>query len=224
MDRAPDYASIWRHDHNTNRRKLARWPPAMKGVVRVFVRSNCATAVAGLATALALSGCDNPTAFSKPLNLFGNNLGYTYSQLDQAKLDRPITADNLIDANGACPRYAAPAPPPPAGNPSDNSAQPADANALLSGGVALGMSECEVISHLGQPNAFNVGANPNGTRSVVLTYNVGVRPGVYRFNSGRLAEMDRVEAPPPPAPEKKVAKTKKKPAKPAEPPATGDKS
>jgi hypothetical protein len=44
----------------------------------------------------------------------------------------------------------------------------------------------------------------------VLTYNAGPRPGIYRFENGRLLEMDRVEGLPPAA-EKKA--TKKKPAK-----------
>ena len=49
-----------------------------------------------------------------------------------------------------------------------------------------------------------------GSRSLVLTYNAGPRPGIYRFENGRLSEMDRVEGPPPAA-DKKAAK--KKPAK-----------
>ena len=48
--------------------------------------------------------------FAKPLKLYGSNLGYTYTQFDEAKRDRPITANDLVEANGACPRYVAPAP------------------------------------------------------------------------------------------------------------------
>ena len=83
------------------------------------------------------------------------------------------------------------------------------------------MSECDVVARLGQPTAVNLGRNANGLRSAVLTFQTGPRPGIYRFNNGRLAEMDRVEVPPP-APEKKT--TKKKPAKSSELPKTGDKS
>jgi hypothetical protein len=87
------------------------------------------------------------------------------------------------------------------------------------------MSECDVVSRLGQPTSINLGQYPNGLRSAVLTYNGGPRPGVYRFESGRLSEMDRVEAPQPPASEKKVAKKKTpKPASTATPAANaGDK-
>ena len=34
---------------------------------------------------------------------------------------------------------------------------------LLGGGVAIGMSECEVVQRLGQPNNVNLGQNPNGS-------------------------------------------------------------
>jgi hypothetical protein len=45
-----------------------------------------------------------------------------------------------------------------------------------------------------------------------LTFKSGPRPGLYRFNSGRLAEMDRVEVPPPPPQPEKKKTVKKKPA------------
>jgi hypothetical protein len=58
----------------------------------------------------------------------------------------------------------------------------------------------------------------------MLSFIGGPRPGVYRFESGRLTEMDRVAAPAlPPEPEKKKV-AKKKPAKPPEAPPAGDKS
>ena len=52
---------------------------------------------------------------------------------------------------------------------------------LLGGGVAIGMSECDVVQRLGQPNNVNLGQNPNGLRSAILTYSAGPRPGVYRL-------------------------------------------
>src|SRR6478752_5686849 len=63
---------------------------------------------------------------------------------------------------------------------------------------------------MGKATAVNFGTGAYGSRSVVLTYNAGPRPGIYRFENGRLLEMDRVEGLPPSA-EKKA--TKKKPAK-----------
>jgi hypothetical protein len=190
---------------------LQYWQLGARGLLGVLARINCAVAMVVVAAAVSLAGCDDTAKwFAKPLNPFNRNGGYTYSSLGDGRIGRPITANDLIDANGACPNYVAPA---PAANTSTNpgeSAQPPQDAALFTGGVALGMSECDVISRLGQANDVNFGSAPNGSRSVVLTYRSGPRPGIYRFEGGRLSEMDRVEALPP-APEKKP--TKKKPAK-----------
>jgi hypothetical protein len=186
------------------------------GLLSVLARSNGAVAVVVTSVALSLAGCDDTAQwFAKPLNPFNRPSGYTYSSLGDARVDRAITANDLVDANGACPNYTAPALPPPApASPGEGAQTPQDGAALFTGGVALGMSECDVVSRLGQVTAVNFGTGAYGTRNVVLTYNAGPRPGIYRFNNGRLSEMDRVEGPPP-AVEKKAAK--KKPAKPAEP-------
>ncbi len=176
-------------------------------------------AAAALALALALAGCagsdyDAHAWFSKPLNLFGNNLGYSYSQLDEARTDRRITANDLVDANGACPALAPPPQMPSAsGNPDGSTAAALAAASQLGGGVGIGMSECDVVARVGPPNAVNLGRNQNGARTAVLTFNGGPRPGVYRFVAGRLKEMDRVEAPPAPQPVKKKPAKRKKPPK-----------
>ena len=73
-----------------------------------------------------------------PLN---NNPGYTYSSLGDARVDRAITANDLVDANGACPNYAPQSASPGAGE----GASPQDGAALFGGGVALGMSECDIV-------------------------------------------------------------------------------
>jgi hypothetical protein len=203
---------------------------ASKGDARVLVRLNRSAALAALTLAAALGGCSNfdtsATWFSKPIDVFGSRAGYSYSSLDDKKQERPITANDLIDANGACPLAAAPVQPQPAPPPQPQAAGPgtspsvsADMASLLGGGVAIGMSECEVVARLGQATAINAGKSPNGSRSVVLTYKSGPRPGVYRFDAGRLSEMDRVELPPPPPPEPAKKKTaKKKPTPANEPP------
>jgi hypothetical protein len=72
------------------------------------------------------------------------------------------------------------------------------------------MSECDIVARLGQATDVNFGTGVYGSRSVVLTYDPGSRPGIYRFENGRLSEMDRVEGLPPTAETKAV---KKKPAK-----------
>ena len=171
--------------------------------------SNGRGVLAVMALASALCGCgnwDNSGAwFSKPLDLFGRRGGYTYAQLDEAKQERPITPNDLVDANGACPAFAA-----SAGAPGSPGASPdtADATSRVAGGVGIGMSECDVVSRVGQPSAVSLSRNPRGDRTAILTFSGGPRPGVYRFVGGRLTEMDRVDEPAPPAPP-----AKKKPAK-----------
>lgn len=192
------------------------------------VRSNRFVVSAALVAAVALCGCANNNFdtsgawFSKPINALSSNAGYTYSNLsDTTKLERPVTATDLIDANGACPAAAGAAPPPQPQAATANSALSADMTSLLGGGVAIGMSECEVVGRLGRPAGINFGKNPNGFRSAVLTYNSGERPGVYRFEAGRLTEMDRVEEQQPPAPPPPKT-AKKKPSKTDKPPKPHD--
>ncbi len=200
-----------------------------EGEASVFEGVRCAVGLASralpLALAVALCGCsDFDTSgswFVKPLRLYGSNLGYTYTQFDDARMDRPITANDLIDANGACPRYVVPSPPSAAGAPP--AAGPTDAALLLGAGIAIGMSECDIVARLGQPTAVNVGKGPGGDRAVALTFNSGPRPGVYRFAGGRLTEMDRIEVPQAAAPEPAKKKmVKKKPDKTKKPPKPDD--
>ncbi|HEY2527446.1 MAG TPA: hypothetical protein VGJ20_05745 [Xanthobacteraceae bacterium] len=211
-------------------------------------------ALAALAVSAVLSGCANVDLgskdawFQKAPDFFGRNAGYTFSELQESRETRPITANDLVDANGACaappetsaspapPQSAAGAPqpqaavnptPPAAANPqaaanptppqtaagaapptADNSGAAAgapEADSLLGGGIALSMSECEVVYRAGTPTSVQLGQNPNGDRTAVLTFNAGPRPGIYRFEGGRLMGMDRVETPAPPVVAKKKA-------------------
>jgi hypothetical protein len=86
-----------------------------------------------------------------------------------------------------------------------------DTSALLGGGVALGMSECDVVFRAGQPSAVQIGSMPNGDRTAVLTFDSGPRAGVYHFQRGALKEMDSppMAAAPPQAVKKKPAKSAK---------------
>ena len=177
-----------------------------------------------LTLAVMLAGCGDTKLdtggawFAKPLDVFGRSAGYTYSQLDELKRERPITASDLVDANGACP---SPAADPGAGA----AAAPAPP---VGGGIAIGMSECDVVARNGPPIAVNLGRNANGDRTAILTYKGVARPGIYRFVAGRLKEMDRVEEAPPPAqPDKKKAEkkiAKKPPAKIEKPPKADNKT
>ena len=154
-----------------------------------------AVAMAGVLGGCADVGWDSGTLFRKPVDVAGRSAGYTYSDLQEARQSRPVSDSDLVDANGSCPAAAAPG---------------GDASAA-SEGVGLGMTECEVVARAGSPNSVQLGRNPNGDRTAVISYQSGPRPGIYHFERGRLMQMDRVEVAPPP-PQKKPAKTKKPPA------------
>jgi hypothetical protein len=194
----------------------------------VLFRSNRCGLLAALATAVALSGCadidfSNPQAwFAKPLDVGGRKGGYTFSELQESKQrQRPLTANDFVNSNGSCPPPMSPqmtpqgvpqAPPPAPGAQAVAPAPaPVDAASLLGGGVALGMSECDVVFRAGQPSSVQIGSLPNGDRTAVLTFSSGPRAGIYRFERGALKEMDSIPmaAAPPPTARKKSAKVTK---------------
>jgi hypothetical protein len=173
--------------------------------------------VVALVVTGVLAGCSNvdwntDQLFRKQLDLFGHSTGgYSYTDMEEARLERPIGPNDLIEPNGSCPS--------PAGAPaqaSNQAASPAAAPEVpsaLGEGVGLGMSECEVVYRAGQPTNIQLGTSPNGDRTAVLTFQSGPRPGIYRFERGRLMEMDEVAQPaPPPVAKKKVGKTKRQQA------------
>jgi hypothetical protein len=178
----------------------------------VYLGSIRSGVLAALAMAGMLGGCggdvgwDAGSLFRKPIDVVGRTGGYTYSDLGESSLTRPVTEADLVDANGSCPAAA----PPAAGSAAPGSDAPG-----LNEGVGLGMTECLVVARAGPPNSVQLGNNPNGDRTAIISYQSGPRPGVYHFERGRLMQMDRVEvAPPPPQAKKKPAKAKK--------PATGN--
>jgi hypothetical protein len=100
---------------------------------------------------------------------------------------RPVGAADLVTADGQCPAgEATPAAEPgPDGTPQ-----------LASGGIALQMTECDVVRRAGAPEQIQVGTDERGERSVIITYVRGPRPGIYRFGAGRLTSIERApEAP-----------------------------
>jgi hypothetical protein len=74
-------------------------------------------------------------------------------------------------------------------------------------GVALAMTECEVVRLAGTTDRVEISADARGRRSVVMTYMTGERPGIYHFTDGRLVSMERVEGLP--APKKQPARKTK---------------
>jgi hypothetical protein len=186
----------------------------------VRVGSNRRGALTALTLAAVLSGCANSSIFdsnerwfSKPFTIVSRNGGYTYSELQDAQKIRTITASDLVDASGACPpapMAATALPPAAAEGPGATPAASPAAPSLMGDGIALGMSECDVVYRAGAASAVQLGNNPNGDRTALLTFNSGPRPGIYRFERGRLMDMDRVAVAEPP-PQQKVAKKKKRP-------------
>lgn len=112
----------------------------------------------------------------------------------------PVTAADLVNQDGQC--AAASEPVASAGDPTAASV------AAPGGGVALQMTECEVVRRAGPVEALDIGSNERGERAVTLTYLRGPSPGVYRFVGGRLLSIERAPGPPP-APAKSQKATKK---------------
>jgi hypothetical protein len=193
----------------------------------VLHRTKQSAAFAALMLAVALSGCANPDVldsnerwFQRSFDISGRNGGYTFSELkDTGERNRPADANELVSPTGACPpppAAVAPAAPATAGpGVMPNGAPPdAGASSLLGAPVALGMTECQVVDRAGAPTSVQIGANPNGDRTALVTYDTGPRPGIYHFERGRLMDMDRVAvaAPEPKVMKKKPRTVKKKPA------------
>jgi hypothetical protein len=108
---------------------------------------------------------------------------------DQFEL-RAVGAADLVNADGQCP--AAPDAPSATEPGPDGSPQPA----FVSGGIALQMTECDVVRRAGAPEQLQIGTDERGERAVVITYIRGARPGIYRFAAGRLTAIERApEAP-----------------------------
>jgi hypothetical protein len=125
----------------------------------------------------------------------------TYSGSKDEFTLRPVTAADLVTEGGQCAMTAS-----EAQTASDDGMQ--QQPGLVAGGIALQMTECDVVRRAGAPEQLQIGANERGERSVVITYIRGPRPGIYHFTAGRLASIERA----PDAPGAKAA-PKAKPSK-----------
>ena len=126
----------------------------------------------------------------------------TYSGNKEEFALRPATAADLVSADGQC-APAADAPPPTPAQDLDAAPQAAP---LQSGGIALQMTECDVVRRAGAPEQLQIG-DERGERTTVITYIHGPRPGIYRFSAGRLTSIERApEAPGRAAPKAKAKK------------------
>lgn len=162
-----------------------------------------------IGVASLLGGCSNTDMFSaqgaeqwfsKPFTGFSKQDWATPATATNMSQLREVTPEDFVDASGQC---AAPAAAPTSGGDAQAPAQPGAPT--VAGGIALTMTECQVVHRAGTPQSVDLGANAGGERTAVLTYMQGPWPGIYRFRGGRLAEIDAVAQPekPKPAPRKK---------------------
>ncbi len=126
---------------------------------------------------------------------------------------RPVSPEDYVDGAGRCSAQAtAQSGDVPVGTVAGDLGTATTAPAeqpLVPGGVALGMTECQVVSRAGQPGQVDIGANDSGERKVVLTYTSGPWPGIYTFSAGRLKVVDRVAQPEPTKPARKKPRNPK---------------
>lgn len=165
-----------------------------------------------LGVASMLGGCSNTDMFStqgaeqwfsKPFTGFSKHDWATPSTATNMSQLREVTPEDFVDASGQCSAAAAPAESAPA--PGAPAGTELGAAATVAGGIALTMTECQVVQRAGSPQRVDLGAGAGGERTAVLTYTQGPWPGIYRFRGGRLAEIEGVAQPekPKPAPRKK---------------------
>jgi hypothetical protein len=122
--------------------------------------------------------------------------------------DKPVTAEDLVSADGACPGMAS------AGAPTNANASDGAAQApTTTGAVALGHTECDVVRGIGVPASVNISNNSRGDRLAVLNFSQGQRAGIYTFTGGRLSSIERGSEPV--VEPKSAAKPKKKKPAPA---------
>jgi hypothetical protein len=198
--------------------------------VRLFPLKGQIVRVAGVGSlCLAMSACASVSdynPFSKAGDLFTTR-DWAASSQTKTEASRVLGAEDYISADGACAgqavsaatstSFATTGAAPDGDNPPGPVAPDAPADPLLAprGGIALGMTECEVARRAGSPERVELGSDNRGERAVTLTYMRGERAGIYRFREGRLFTIERVAAIEPEKPKKPVKTAK--PAKPAQP-------
>lgn len=164
--------------------------------------------LAFLVLAPVVSGCSGTPDFlskdtewfNRPQRLFIKSISIDAPPLSPEK---PVLAEDLVSAEGACPGMA-----PAAGDPGAN-ALASDAAAAPTGAggtVALGHTECDVVRGIGAPDSVNISSN-GGDRVATVTWLRSARAGVYTFTGGRLTSVERA---PDPGPAPKMAKPKAK--------------
>jgi hypothetical protein len=182
----------------------------MTGVGLGMQRSNrmLARTAAMVALGAFLAGCSSDISmedlnFARRTRNFINSQALSFSAPSQDFSIPPVTQADLVGPQGQCapPANAAPTSAQLEADSQNGSPEPV----LVQGGIALQMTECQVVNRAGAPDNIEFGTNERGERTVVLTYLHGSRPGIYRFAAGRLVSIERA-----PETEKPRAPTKKR--------------
>ena len=177
---------------------------AMQRSNRIVVR---AMAMAALVQALGACSSDlslnNLTLVPKPDTLMRKPDWATFSAGKNDFTLRPLTSADFVNQDGQCAGAAEQA--------RGSGDQAGAEGAAPVGGIALQMTECEVVRRAGPVEKIDISADERGERTVVLSYLRGSAAGVYRFVGGRLVSIERAPGPPP-APAKSQKSTAKKPA------------
>jgi hypothetical protein len=142
-----------------------------------------------------LNGVGRPAAVALPLVVLGVVLA-ACSGPDLSQVSLPIGPHDLVDASGRCPAAAAPAQGPDVAGGGQGTEGSTPAAQLSGRPIVLKMSECDLVGAAGAPQDIQIGANERGDRAVTLQYKAGVHAGIYRFVSGRLVSVERVEGAP----------------------------
>ena len=154
-----------------------------------------------LCAAVALLGnCaapDTTQGAGKLSDVFATPEWAKFSNSKPTAQHRAITPNDLVSADGQC-----------AGTPDVVTAQvPTEAlettsDALegqgplpaIQGGIALAMTECQVVQRTGFPDRVDIGAEGT-TRVTTVAVTQGASPGFYRFRGGRLISIERLDPP-----------------------------
>jgi len=188
-------------------RTMAPWSrPAVEAVAMQGQRQIVLRLIAVAAVGCALVACssdlglNNVTLVPKPETLLRKPDWTSFSGGKNEFALRPVTAADLVNAAGQC-----------AGEGEQAGSDPTAGAPSVAGGIALQMTECDVVRRAGAVDKIDFGSDDRGERIVALTYLRGPWPGIYRFAGGRLVSIDRAPTPPP-APAKSQKAPAKKPA------------
>lgn len=189
-------------------RKAAQMQGPAVGRTKRIVRRIAALALLASAVGACSAdiGLNNVTFTPNPEPARSKPDWATYSGNKSEFALRPVTQADLVGAEGQC-----------ADGPGQANAAPGEpvlppGTPTVQGGIALQMTECDVVRRTGAPEKVDVGANQRGERAVTITVTRGPWPGIYRFDGGRLVAIERAGTPPAAAKGQKASPAQKKPA------------